>query len=154
MDSVGECDTRGARPRRLENRGNNTHILFVIFLLVMTFFTHLCWCSSRNVLFSGKSPERKNDKEDKSSEKATKELAENVANNRAEDGAEQKEKSRDSSPSKNEGNNNDSNGVNGACDDNPSIESNDLNAVRESKGEGSEETFTESEPTAVAICGS
>jgi len=122
VDSVGECDTRGARPRRLENRG--------------------------------KSPERKNDKEDKSSEKATKELAENVANNRAEDGAEQKEKSRDSSPSKNEGNNNESNGVNGACDDNPSIESNDLNAVRESKGEGGEETFTESEPTAVAICGS
>ena len=81
-------------------------------------------------------------------------MAETVANNCAEDGAEQKEKSRDSSPSKNEGNNNESNGVNGACDDNPSIESNDLNAVRESKGEGSEETFSESEPTAVAICGS
>ena len=28
VDSVGECDTRGVRPRRLENRGNNTHIPF------------------------------------------------------------------------------------------------------------------------------
>jgi len=126
VDSVGECDTRGARPRRLENRGKS----------------------------SSKPPERKHDKQDNSSEKATKELAENVANNRTEDGAEQKEKSCDSSLPKDEGNNNESNGVNGTCGDNPSTESNDLNAVRESKGEGGEETFTESEPNAVAICGS
>ena len=119
---------------------------------------HPCWCLSRNTLFLGKSsskpPERKHDKQDNSSEKATKELAENVANNRTEDGAEQKEKSCDSSLPKDEGNNNESNGVNGTCGDNPSTESNDLNAVRESKGEGGEETFTESEPNAVAICGS
>jgi len=126
VDSVGECDTRGARPRRLENRGKS----------------------------SSKPLERKNDKQENSNEMATKELAENVANHRSEDETESKEKSHDSSLPKSEGNNNEIDNVDGACGDNPSTESNDLNTVGESKGEGGEETFTESEPSAVAICGS
>jgi len=124
VDSVGECDTRGTRPRRLENRGKS----------------------------SSKPLERKNDKED-NSEKASKELAEKVANNHhMEVGAEQEEKSCDSSLSQNEGNNNESN-VNGGCGDHPSTELNDLNEEN-GKEEGCEETFTESEVNAVAISAS
>jgi len=129
VDSVGECDTRGARPRRLENRGKSSSL---------------------------KPPERKNDKQ-KSSEKASKELAEDVANNHhTEAGSEQNlEKSCDSSLPKNEGNNNESNVNNGVCGDSPSTESNDLNAENSNLGgEGGEETFTESEPNPVPICGS
>merc|ERR1712203_869273 len=112
VDSMGECDTRGARPRRLENRGKS----------------------------SSKPPERKNDKED-NSEKASKELAEKVANNHhMEVGEEQEEKSRDPSLSQNEGNNNESN-VNGDCGDHPSTEMNDLNEEN-GKEEACEETFT------------
>ena len=114
--------------------------------------------SSDDNLFLGKSSskplERKNDKQENSNEMATKELAENVANHRSEDETESKEKSHDSSLPKSEGNNNEIDNVDGACGDNPSTESNDLNTVGESKGEGGEETFTESEPNAVAICGS
>jgi len=124
VDSVGECDTKGARPRRLENRGKS----------------------------SSKPPERKNDKED-NSEKASKELAEKVANNHhMKIEGELKEKSRDSSPPKNEGNNNESN-VNGGCGDHPSTESNDLNEEN-SKEEACKETFTESGVDAVAISAS
>jgi len=129
VDSVGECDTRGARPRRLENRGKSSSL---------------------------KPPERKNDKQE-SSEKASKELAEDVANNHhMEAGSEQNlEKSCDSSLPKNEGNNNESNVNNGVCGDSPSTESNDLNAENSNLGgEGGEETFTESEPNPVPICGS
>merc|ERR1712192_156636 len=123
VDSVGECDTRGARPRRLENRGKS----------------------------SSKPQERKNDKDSEdTSEKASKELAEKVANNHhMEVEAEQEEKSCDSTLSQNEGNNNESN-VNGGCGDHPSTELNDLNDEN-CKEEGCEETFTESELNAVAI---
>ena len=111
-------------------------------------------------MFSGKSrsrpQERKNEKEENISDRATKELAENVAKNCTEDdgGAEQKENSCDSFLPKNEGNNNESNGVCGDNTDN--LESNDLNTEEESKedDDGSEETFTESEPSAVPVCAS
>jgi len=97
VDSVGECDTRGTRPRRLENKGKSR----------------------------SKPLERKKDKED-TSEKASKELAENIANNHHMEVGEEQEKSRDSSLSQNEGNNNESN-ANGGCGDHPSTELNDLN---------------------------
>ena len=82
-------------------------------------------------------------------------MAENVAKNCTEedDGAEQKENSCDSSLPKNEGNNNESNGVCGDNTDN--LESNDLNTEEgKEDDDGSEETFTESEPSAVAVCAS
>jgi len=124
VDSVGECDTRGTRPRRLENRGKS----------------------------SSKPLERKNDKED-NSEKASKELSEKVANNHhMEVGVEQEEKSCDSSLSQDEGNNNESN-INGGCGDQPSAELNDLNEEN-GQEEGCEETFTESDPNAVTISAS
>merc|ERR1712032_698875 len=124
VDSVGECDTRGARPRRLENRGKS----------------------------SSKPPDRKNDKGE-DSEKASKELAEKAVNNHhMKIEGEQKEKSGDSSLPKNEGNNNESN-VNGVCGDHPSTEPNHLNEEN-SKEEVCEETFTESELDAVAISAS
>jgi len=127
VDSVGECDTRGVRPRRLENRGKS----------------------------SSKPPERKNEKPD-GSEKASKELAERVANDHMGGGAgAEEEKSCDSSLLSEEGNNNESNVNNGVCVDNPSTESNDLNVENSKRGEKEgEETFTESEPNAVPICGS
>jgi len=126
VDSVGECDTRGARPRRLENRGKS----------------------------SSKPQERKNDKDSEdTSEKASKELAEKVANNHhMEVEAEQEEKSCDSSLSQNEGNNNESD-VNGGCGDQPITELNDLNEEN-GQEEGCEETFTESDPNAVTISAS
>ena len=80
-------------------------------------------------------------------------MAENVAKNCTEedDGAEQKENSCDSSLPKNEGNNNESNGVCGDNTDN--LESNDLNTEEgKEDDDGNEETFTESEPSAVAVC--